>query len=106
MIDAQARSARGQSQRKGSSQQDPNHPLPMWTVGHISPEPAAISATNHAKATFGDGKERDDAVGQLAGALRAAKRAHRAYLTELHQGDVEPAEDWSTWYAEYMLGLR
>jgi hypothetical protein len=49
---------------------------------------------------------RDDAVGQLAGALRAAKRAHCAYLTELRQGDVEPAEDWSTWYAEYLLGLR
>ena len=40
------------------------------------------------------------------GALRAAKRAHHAYLTELRQGDVEPAEDWSTWYAEYLLGLR
>jgi hypothetical protein len=54
----------------------------------------------------GDGQERDDAVGQLAGVLRTAERAHRAYLTELRLGDVEPAEDWSTWYAEYLLGLR
>jgi hypothetical protein len=106
MIDAEARSAGGQSQRKRSSQRDPNHPLSMRPMAHSHPEPAEISATKHAKATFGDGKERDDAVGQLAGALRAAKRAHRAYLTELHQGDVEPAEDWSTWYAEYLLGLR
>jgi hypothetical protein len=106
MIDAEARSARGQSQRKRSSQRDPNHPLPMWPMAHSYPEPAQISATKHAKAAFGDGKERDDAVGQLAGALRAAKRARRAYLTELHEGDVEPAEDWSTWYAEHLLGLR
>ena len=48
----------------------------------------------------------DDAVSQLAGALRAAERARRAYLAELRQGDAEPAEDWSTWYAEYLLGLR
>jgi hypothetical protein len=53
-----------------------------------------------------NGQELDDAVGQLAGALRTAKRAHCAYLTELRQSDVEPAEDWSTWYAEYLLGLR
>jgi hypothetical protein len=86
MTDEEARSTRGQSRRQRSS--------------------AEISATKHAKATVGDGKERDDALDQLAGALRAAKRAHRAYLAELHQGDVEPAEDWSTWYAEYLLGLR
>jgi hypothetical protein len=98
--------AKRQSQRKRSSQRDPNHPLPIGPMANSYPEPAEISATQHAKATFGDGKERDDAVGQLAGALRAANRAHRAYLTELRQGDVEPAEDWSTWYAEYLLGLR
>jgi hypothetical protein len=75
-------------------------------MAHVCPEPAEISAKESEKATFGDGKERDDAVGQLAGALRTAKRAHCAYLAELRQGDVEPAEDWSTWYAEYLLGLR
>ena len=53
-----------------------------------------------------DGTDRDDAVMQLAGALRTAKRAHHAYLAELGLNDVEPAEDWSTWYAEYLLGLR
>jgi hypothetical protein len=51
-------------------------------------------------------EDRDDAVVQLAAALRTAERAHGAYLAELGQGDVEPAEDWSTWYAEYLLGLR
>ena len=86
MIDAEGRSTREQSQRQRSS--------------------AELSATKHAEATFGNGKKRDDAVGRLAGALRAAKRAHHAYLAELHQGDVEPPEDWSTWYAEYLLGLR
>ena len=41
---------------------------------------------------------------QLAGALRAAKRAHGAYVAELRQADVEPAEDWSMWDAEYLFG--
>jgi hypothetical protein len=77
MIDADATSARGRAQRRPSSPRDSNHP-------RLAP----------------------DDVGQLAGALRTAERAHRAYLTELRQGDVEPAEDWSTWYAEYLLGLR
>jgi hypothetical protein len=45
-------------------------------------------------------------VGQLADALRAAKRAHIEHLAELWQADVEPAEDWATWYAEYLLGVR
>jgi hypothetical protein len=49
--------------------------------------------------------DRDD-VSQLREALRAAERGYRAYLTELRQGDVEPVEDWSTWYAEFLLGLR
>jgi len=47
-----------------------------------------------------------DEVTELREALRAAERGYRAYLAELRQGDVEPAEDWSTWYAEYLLGLR
>jgi hypothetical protein len=45
-------------------------------------------------------------VAQLAEALRAAKRSHIQYLAELRQGDVEPAEDWATWYAELLLGVR
>jgi hypothetical protein len=45
-------------------------------------------------------------VGQLADALRAAKRAHNEHVAELWQADVEPAEDWATWYAEYLLGVR
>jgi hypothetical protein len=53
------------------------------------------------------GPRRDtEDVEQLRDALRAARRAHRAYLAELRQGGVEPLEDWSTWYAEYLLGLR
>jgi hypothetical protein len=82
MIDAQANSAQRGAQRTSSSQQGSN------------------------QATAAEPHERDDAVGQLARALRTAERAHRAYLTELRQGDVEPVEDWSTWYAEYLLGLR
>jgi hypothetical protein len=53
----------------------------------------------------GPGPGRDD-VTELREALRAAERGYRAYLAELRQGDVEPVEDWSTWYAEYLLGLR
>jgi hypothetical protein len=45
-------------------------------------------------------------VAQLAEALRAAKRSHIQYLAELRQGDVEPAEDWATWYAEFLVGDR
>jgi hypothetical protein len=45
-------------------------------------------------------------VAQLAEALRAAKRAYVQHVAELRQGDVEPAEDWATWYAEYLLGVR
>jgi hypothetical protein len=92
--------------RRPSSQRDPNHPLPMWPMAHIHAEQGEILATENEKATAGDGQERDDAVGQLARTLRTAKRAHHAYLTELGQGDIEPAEDWSSWYAEYLLGLR
>jgi hypothetical protein len=51
------------------------------------------------------GAHRDD-VTELREALRAAERGYRAYLAELRQGDVEPVEDWSTWYAEFLLGLR
>ena len=75
-------------------------------MAHIHAEQGEIFATENEKAPAGDGHERDDPVDQLAGALRTAKRAHHAYLTELRQGDVKPAEDWSTWYAEYLLGLR
>jgi hypothetical protein len=100
-----ATSAIRHSQRKPSPRRDPNHPLPMWPMAHIYPEPGEISATE-GKATTGDGQEHDDAVAQLAEALRTAERAHRRYLAELRFGDVEPAEDWSTWYAEYLFGLR
>jgi hypothetical protein len=105
VIDAETTSTMSQSKGKPSPQRDPNHPLPMWPMAHIHPEPGEISATE-GKATTGDGQERDDAVAQLAGALRTANHAHRAYLAELRFADVEPAEDWSTWYAEYLLGLR
>ena len=61
-------------------------------------------ATEAAETAARGAAERDDAVRQLAGALRAAQRAHRAYLAELRQGDVEPLMDWSMWYADYLLG--
>jgi hypothetical protein len=46
-----------------------------------------------------------DDVAHLADALRAAKHAHAGHLAELLQADVEPAQDWATWYAEYLLGV-
>jgi hypothetical protein len=53
-----------------------------------------------------DAAAEEGAVVELAATLRSAERAHRAYLAELRQGDAEPADDWPTWYAEYLLGLR
>ncbi len=106
MTDVEANSAPEQAERKPSSEPDPNHPLPLRAMAHKQPKPADISRTDDEKAA-GNGKEREDAVGQLAEALQTAKRSHRAYLAELRQSsDVQPAEDWSTWYAEYLLGLR
>jgi hypothetical protein len=49
---------------------------------------------------------RSEDVAQVAEALRAAKRSHIQHVAELRQGDVEPAEDWATWYAEFLLGAR
>jgi hypothetical protein len=106
MIDAKANSARRRAQGRPSSERDPNQPLPIWPMTHIYAEQGEIVATENEGATAGDGQEHDDAVGQLARVLRTAERAHRAWLTELRLGDVEPAEDWSTWYAEYLLGVR
>jgi hypothetical protein len=104
MTDPERTSAMRGSQRNSFALRDLNHPLPMWPLAHINPEPGEASATEGKATAARDGQ--DGAVGQLAGALRTAKRARRAYLNELRQGDVEPAEDWSTWYAEYLLGLR
>jgi hypothetical protein len=106
MTDAEIHNARRQTERTGSSRPDANHPLPLWPMAHVHSEPAEASATEAKETPNGDGEHRDDAVVQLAGALRTAERAHRAYLAELRLGDVEPAENWATWYAEYLLGLR
>jgi hypothetical protein len=105
MTDAKARSVRPQTGRNGFTT-DTNHALPQWPMAHIRPEPAEVSANEATKAAAADGTEPDDAVMQLAWALRTAERAHRAYRAELRLGDVEPVEDWSTWYAAYLLGLR
>jgi hypothetical protein len=75
-------------------------------MAHVHPEAAELSATEARETAAGTGDERGEAVLQLASALRAADRAHRAYLAELRLGDVEPAEDWPAWYAEYLLGQR
>ena len=106
MTDTEAHSARRQPERTGSSRPDANHPAPLRPLAHIHPEAAEVPSIKATEAAAADGAERDDAVVQLAGALRTAERAHRAYLAELSLDDVEPAEDWSTWYAEYLLGLR
>lgn len=104
MTDAKAHSMRRQT---GPSRftTDASQPLPQWPMADAHPEPADVSPSEATKAAA-DGAERDDAVMQLAGALRTAERAHSAYLAELRLGDVEPAEHWSTWFAEYLLGLR
>jgi hypothetical protein len=81
------------------------NPASWWPMTHVAPE-AAASQSECTDAPAADGTERDDAVVQLARALRAAERAHGAYRAELRLGDVEPAEHWSTWYAEYLVGLR
>src|SRR3954447_17673670 len=105
MTEAEANSVQRQRGRSGFTT-DTNHPLPQWPMAHVRREPAEVSASEPTTAVAADGTERDDAVLQLAGALRTTERAHRAYRAELELGDVEPAEDWSTWYAEYLLGLR
>jgi hypothetical protein len=103
MIDAKTHTARRQTGPTGSSRSGANHPLPVRPMAHVDPELAQASASEPNRKAAA---EPDDAVGQLARALRTAERAHRGYLAELRQGDVEPADDWSTWYAEYLLGLR
>jgi hypothetical protein len=106
MTDAEPTSVQRQAEHNPSLQPDPNHPLRRSPIAHVHAEPAEVRATEAKETTTGGGKEQEDRVVQLAAALRTAKRAYRAYLAELRQGDVEPAEDWSIWYAEYLLGLR
>jgi hypothetical protein len=82
-----------------------NHPLPTLPMAHVMPEPGEFAAAGPGDIDVHDRPDEDD-VAQLAGALRAARRARRAYVAELRIGDVKPAEDWATWYAEYLLGER
>jgi len=70
---------------------------------HLRSEPDRASST--VAASPAPASTEDDVL-QLRALLRAAERAHTSYLAELRQGDVEPVEDWSSWYAEYLLGLR
>ena len=104
MTDAKADSVREQIRGRRVTT-DANHPLPRWPMAHIHPEPGEHSALGGSKAAAAGETERNEAVTQLARALRAAERAYRAYRAELGLGDVEPAQDWSLWYAEYLLGL-
>jgi hypothetical protein len=76
-----------------------------WPMAHVQPERSTVPRTG-AEQTAPRRRQEPDDIAQLAGALRAAKRAHGAYVAELRQADVEPVEDWSTWYAEYLLGQR
>ena len=71
-------------------------------MARVHAEPAERPAGD----AVGGGIDRDEAVRQLAEALRTAERAHRAYQDELRLGDVEPDDDWPTWYAEFLLGQR
>jgi hypothetical protein len=74
----------------------------MRPIAHVRPELAKAAGAGGEETAVGDRAGGDD-VAQLAGALRAAERAYRGYLAELCQADVEPVEDWPTWYAEYLL---
>jgi len=105
MTDAEALGPR-QTRRTGLSRPDANHAPPPRPTAHVHPEPADVPVTEARERAAGEDEEQNDAVVRLAGALRSAERAHRAYLAELRLADVEPAEDWSTWYAEYLRGLR
>jgi hypothetical protein len=110
MTDAEAHSVQRRTGRS-SFTTDAKHPLPQWPLADVDPERAHVSASEATKtaaaaAAAANDTKRDDAVMQLARALRTAERAHRAYRAELRVGDVEPTDDWSTWYAEYLLGLR
>jgi len=77
----------------------------VWPMDHVQSERSTVRETSVEQTAAWRRQERDD-IAQLAGALRAAKRAHDAYVAELRQADVEPAEDWSMWYAEYLFGQR
>lgn len=87
MSHSEADGVQGQTGRSGSAI-NPSDPTPQQPMAHVHGDP-----------------ERDEAVRQLADALRAAERAHRAFQSELRQGDVEPVDDWPTWYAEYLLDV-
>jgi hypothetical protein len=93
--------------------QQRDHPLPGWPMTNEVSEhgcDARMSERAEGRAPdFGSEARRRETkaeVAQLTEALRAARRAHARYVAELRQGDVEPAEDWATWYAEYLLGER
>jgi hypothetical protein len=75
------------------------------TTGRPPAHSRSAATVRAAPEPVGTDSGRDD-VTELREALRAADRGYRGYLAELRQGDVEPVEDWSTWYAEYLLGLR
>lgn len=77
----------------------------VWPMAHVQSKRSTVRALSAEQTAAWRRQERDD-IAQLAGALRAAKRAHGAYVAELRQADVEPAEDWSMWYAEYLFGQR
>ena len=85
MRHSEANGVQPQTGRSGSAV-NASDPLRQQPMAHIHGDP-----------------ERDEAVRELAEALRAAERAHRAFESELRQGDVEPVDDWPTWYAEYLL---
>jgi|tagenome__1003787_1003787.scaffolds.fasta_scaffold20840346_3 hypothetical protein len=87
-------------QRNGPPLESPRRP-----THHVQSERPTVRGTSDEHTAAWRRQERDE-IDQLAAALRAAKRAHAAYVAELRQADVEPAEDWSMWYAEYLFGQR
>jgi hypothetical protein len=90
-----------------------------WLVGRSSSEDADAPARAVRAAPVAERQARSDLrrmadsshavtsedVFRLAHALGEAKRAHAVALAELRQADVDPVEDWTVWYAEYLLGV-
>lgn len=105
MSDTKTSSGRRQTPRSGSTTEE-DSPLTKSSLPPAVPGARPVPRPNPGSRRPQREPSPDDAVTQLAGALRTAERAHHAYLAELRLADVEPAEDWSLWYAEYLVGLR
>jgi hypothetical protein len=95
-----------------ASRHGTNRPSPLQPMTQVDHEPQHPAVSDADKMVARERREEPsqsitaEEVSRLAEALRAAKQAHSASLSELRQADVDPVEDWALWYAEYLLGVR